>query len=385
MASIDPSEYTWVTRPDGSRRKKAAPGARWRARYRTPDGKSRSSTFERKVDAEAFLTSVQHRKMTGAYVDPAAGAVTIQAWAERWRATQVHRPTTAAQVETNLRRHVYPVLGDRPLGAVRRSEVQAWVKGLSQTLAPTTVELIYRYLSAIFKAAVGDRIISVSPCVDITLPKQERRQVTPMTVEQVEAILAAIPGRYRALVVLAAGSGLRQGETFGLTVDRVDFLRRTVIVDRQLVLPPTGAEPVLGPLKTEASYRTVPVPALVTDALASHLAEYGSGPDSLVFSNPSGGAIRRTRFSDVWRPVAAAAGLEPGTGMHALRHFYASALIRHGESVKVVQSRLGHATASETLDTYSHLWPDSEDKTRGAVEAVLGLLCVTNVSRAKVL
>jgi integrase len=55
--------------------------------------------------------------------------------------------------------------------------------------------------------------------------------------------------------------------------------------------------------------------------------------------------------------------------MHDLRHFYASLLIRHGESVKVVHARLGHATAAETLDTYSHLWPDSDDTTRAAVDS----------------
>ena len=58
--------------------------------------------------------------------------------------------------------------------------------------------------------------------------------------------------------------------------------------------------------------------------------------------------------------------------MHGLRHFYASLLIRHGESVKTVQARLGHASAAETLDTYSHLWPDSDDRTRAAVDSVLG-------------
>jgi hypothetical protein len=58
--------------------------------------------------------------------------------------------------------------------------------------------------------------------------------------------------------------------------------------------------------------------------------------------------------------------------MHALRHYYASLLIRHGESVKTVQARLGHASATETLDTYSHLWPDSDDRTREAIDAVLG-------------
>jgi integrase len=61
------------------------------------------------------------------------------------------------------------------------------------------------------------------------------------------------------------------------------------------------------------------------------------------------------------------------TTFHELRHYYASLLIRPGESVKVVQKRLGHATAAETLDTYSHLWPDSEDRTREATYSVLGI------------
>jgi integrase len=83
--------------------------------------------------------------------------------------------------------------------------------------------------------------------------------------------------------------------------------------------------------------------------------------------------MRRPWFSrEVWRPAVAKVKAAPaGTGMHDLRHFYASLLIRHGESVKVVQSRLGHATAAETLDTYAHLWPDSDDTTRTAVDSVL--------------
>lgn len=83
-------------------------------------------------------------------------------------------------------------------------------------------------------------------------------------------------------------------------------------------------------------------------------------------------AIRSAgRFSEEWHPAVKAAGAPVGTEFHALRHYYASLLIRHGESVKVVQARLGHASASETLDTYAHLWPDSEDQTRVAVADVL--------------
>ena len=119
---------------------------------------------------------------------------------------------------------------------------------------------------------------------------------------------------------------------------------------------------------------------MVLDALSAHLAEYGQGDDGLIFAGEEGRPLRRTRFSHHWRPVAAWAGLEPGVGFHVRRHFYASSLIRYGESVKVVQERLGHASASETLDTYSHLWPDAEDRTREAVERHFrGLRCHVRV------
>jgi integrase len=132
-------------------------------------------------------------------------------------------------------------------------------------------------------------------------------------------------------------------------------------VDQQLVTVP-GQEPFLAPPKTAASMRTVPLPQIVLDALAAHLALCPT--DGLVFVNEGGRPIRRTAFGSAWRAAVAAAGASAGTGFHDLRHFYASLLIRHGESVKVVQARLGHASAAETLDCYSHLWPDSEDLTR---------------------
>jgi hypothetical protein len=117
--------------------------------------------------------------------------------------------------------------------------------------------------------------------------------------------------RYRALVVFAAGTGVRQGEAFGLTLPYVDMLRRFVRVEQQLVLLP-GKPAFLAPPKTEASLRTIPLPEVVLEVLACHLAAFPVGEQQL------------------------------------------------------------HASASETLDTYSHLWPDSEDRTRQAVDSVLG-------------
>jgi integrase len=89
--------------------------------------------------------------------------------------------------------------------------------------------------------------------------------------------------------------------------------------------------------------------------------------------------VNREEVGRKFRAVARTAGAPEGARLHSLRHYYASLLIRHGESVKVVQERLGHASATETLDTCSHLWPDSEDLTRTAVDEVLGAAVADSV------
>lgn len=219
------------------------------------------------------------------------------------------------------------------------------------------------------KSAIRDRRITSNPCDHTKLPKVEHKQIVPLTTGEVAAVRDALPPQLQALVTLAAGTGMRQGECFGLTVDRVKFLERTAMVDQQLVTV-AGQPPTLGPPKTQASNRTIPLPQVVVDALAAHLAEFPAGPDGLVFTM-SGKPITRSAFGHKWRAAVKEAGLPTGTGFHALRHYYASLLIRHGESVKTVQARLGHASAVETLDTYSHLWPDSDDRTRDAIDSVL--------------
>ncbi len=346
------------------------PDGRWRARYRDAAGREHARHFARKVDAQRWLDETTASVVTGTYVSPGAGRVTFREYAEGWRSRQVHRAGTLAQVEGHLNRYVYPTLGNRPLDSILPSDVQALVKSLQATLAPATTLVVYRYVGAIFKAAVLDRRIAVTPCVGVALPRVEKRRVVPMPTEDVVALTAALPQRYRAMVTLAAGTGLRQGEVWGLTPDRVDFLRRTARVDRQLV-GISGREPTLGPPKTEASYRTVPLPQVVVEALAEHMRVFPPAPGAPIFTGSSGQFLRRSTFGEVWHRACRDAGVS-GHTFHSLRHYYASLLIRHGESVKTVQARLGHKSAAETLDTYSHLWPDSDDRTREAVDRVLG-------------
>lgn len=347
-------------------------GNRWRVRYRSPDGQQRNKTFERKVDAVAFANTTEAKKLQGDWIDPAAGKITFGEYAKAWQAVQVHRPSTAQQVDGYLRNHLLPMLGNKPMAAIRPTMVQAWVRDRADEIGPATLETVYKYLTAIMRAAVADRVIPRTPLDGVKLPKRAPVEVIPPTVEEVKAIESVMAARYRALITLAAGTGLRQGEAFGLTIDRVDFLRRTLRVDRQVLLL-KQTPPYLGPPKTDASYRTIPLPDVVGRALAAHLAEFPvTHPDGLIFTEPDGGMMRRTYFNDrAWAPALKAAGVD-GITFHDLRHFYASLLIRHGESVKVVQKRLGHSTAGQTLDTYGHLWPDSDDLTRAAIDDVLG-------------
>ena len=210
------------------------------ARWRDESGKQRARTFERKVDAVAFLAAVKVDTTRGSYVDHTAGRETVAAYATAWAQAQPWRPQTRERMAHVIRSQIVPRFGTMQLRAVRPSAVQAWVGVMTSSgLAPATVEGYYRVLAAVMLAARRDRLVAVSPTDGVSLPRAERSaaSLVPLTVEQVRALSDAVPGRYRALVLTSAGLGLRQGEACGLTVDRVDFLRRQVRIDRQLVTP----------------------------------------------------------------------------------------------------------------------------------------------------
>jgi integrase len=257
-------------------------------------------------------------------------------------------------------------LRSNSLASVSSREIQAFVQSLSATLSPATVRVTYQHLRSVFRAAEADRIIGRSPCQRINLPRVERHQVEPLSTEMVLAIEREMPDRWRAIIRVMAGTGVRPGEAAGITLDRLDFLRRTLRIDRQLLLT---RPPEFGPPKTESSRRTIPLPQVFVGALAAHVAAFLAGEHGLVFSEPDGAPLNRDHVTKAFRRAVVAAAAPPATRLHDLRHYYASLLIRHGESVKVVQARLGHASAKETLDTYSHLWSDSEDLTRTAIDA----------------
>jgi integrase len=367
-------------------------GQRWQAVWLDPgSNRERTRAFATKVHAEQYAVAMESAKSDGSYIDPTAGKVTLRRYIEReWLPTaRLHlRPSTIETYTSHLGAHVVPVLGDRPLGSIRKPHVQALVGRLSATLAPTTVETVIATLRTVLAQAVEDERIATNPATRLRLPRVERQVVEPLSSESVLRLADVIAPRYSVAVLLGAGAGLRAGEVLGLTLPRVDFLHRRLRVEHQAVTI-NGAEPHLGPPKTDTSRRTVPLDDVVLDAIAAHLARYPAHTVpmldergrarsvELVVTNRLGRPVRRSSFGHCWARAVADAGLPAGTRFHDLRHYYASALIAAGEHPKIIQARMGHATMAETMDTYGHLFPESADSGRGAIDRALASRAAT--------
>jgi len=366
-------------------------GLRYRARYIDPSGRERSKSFpdrQRKA-AEDFVSDVEGAKRRGSYVDPDAGRVTFKAYAEQWLSHATMDESTRETVDSRLRNHLLPFFGSRQLLAIKPAHMREWNKRLSVNYAVGTRAVSFAVLHAILSAAVDDGLIPTNPCAakSVTAPRQVQREVIPWTADRVRAVRAGLTERYQATVDVGAGCGLRQGEIFGVGVADIDADGGWLHV-RQQVKRVRGRL-VFGLPKNDKE-RKVPLPGRVAESLAVHMRQYPpvkvtlpwEDPDSdrmvtveLVFTNDRRGAITRCTFdAKHWQRALRRAGVAQAreNGIHALRHFYASALLDAGESIKAVSRYLGHSNPAFTLRVYTHLMPGGEDRARRAIDGLLG-------------
>ena len=210
----------------------------------------------------------------------------------------------------------------------------------------------YRLLRTILNHAVRDGRLDANPCQLARAGQVRATERVPATPAQIAALAAAMPERYAAAVHLAAWSGLRAGELFGLARRHIDLDAGAVRVERAVTYMP-GHPAVLGRTKTETSKRTVHLPPHVVAILRDHMDRYtGANPDSLVFTDPAGKIVpREARKAPFWRARAAIG--RPDLRWHDLRHTGATLAAQAGATLAELQHRLGHSTAAAAM-IYQH-------------------------------
>ena len=337
----------------------------WRARYRDARGTEYARHFARKIDAQNWLDSVMTTVTTGSYVDPRLSKITVGEWAPRWLATKVNlKPTTRVTYEILLNKHVLPAWGDARLVDVTHEGVASWVAGLEvRRLSASSIRQTHRVFALLLGLAVRDGRLARNPAAGVPLPRPHRAEQTHPAHTQVDE-LANAAGDYRLAVLFLAYTGVRFGEMAALRVRSLDLLRRRAAITQSVA--EVRGRAVFSTPKTHQS-RSVPIPRFLVDDLAAHVS--GRQPDDFVFSAPRGGVLRIRNFRRTgFEPAVAAAGLAPLTP-HALRHTAASLAIAAGANVKVVQTMLGHKSATMTLDLYGHLFADQLDEVADAMDA----------------
>jgi integrase len=356
---------------------------RWQAQIRPiPGGRQVTRTTRRRTDAQAWLDQQTAGLVTGNYADPRAGRITFAAFFAEWAPRQVWASGTVRAMD--LAAGSVP-FGHLAMRSIRRSHVETWIKAMQTTdrgkskdgkprplgLAPGTINTRLNNVRGVFRAAVADKVIATDPCDGVTLPRRRRAEAAMVlpTPEQVRSVLAVEDTGHRAVFALCAFAGLRLGEAAALQIGDVDFLGRTIHVARQVQRENGGGVEIRLP-KYGSERHVYAADGLLT-ILSAHIAaaRLTGAPEAWLFPGGDGQPAHQNTVSHWWRTARREAA--PGVRLHDLRHYFASGLIAAGCDVVTVQRALGHSSPTVTLSTYAHLWPDAEDRTRKAAQAMI--------------
>jgi integrase len=334
------------------------PSGRYQASYLGLDGQRRTApeTFERKRDADRWLSVLEGDIVRGDWTDPVLGEVELGEYGRRWIAEHRCARRTREEYASLWRLHVEPSLGDVELAALNTERVRTWRSALlASGRSEDRIAKAYRLLHAVMATAADDGRVKRNPC-RIKGAGQYRTPERPFaSVPQVFALRAALPGRYGALVLSAAFTGLRWGELIALRRCDVDLTAKVLRVHRSLAQTQAG-EMVVGPPKTEAGVRGVALPDVLVEELTEHVETYADrGLTGLLFTGRRGGALRRGNFhrETAWTKTVVAVGLPAGFHFHDLRHTGNQLAAMSGASTRELMRRMGHASMRAAL-VYQH-------------------------------
>lgn len=340
-------------------------GTSYRVRVRV-NGKQTTETFASRAAARVFCENVREFGAVEAVklrdkADPNSGDY-VPTLAELLT-THVEELTgvdkrTREDYLAAARRSWLPTLGRYPVDALDRSHVARWVNAEDGQKAPKTIKNAHSILSAVLETALRQGLVGVNVARGTRLPRsgeETTEEIRYLTYDEFNRLYAATPDYWRPFLVLLFGTGLRFSEATALqvqdiTLDAAPMLR----VMRAWKREKGGLR--IGPPKSRASRRTVPLPPEVVEELVPLLDRPGS---AWLFTTTTGRTVLHSNYYNrVWAPACKRAGLEPRPRIHDGRHTHASWLIAQGVRLEVVQDRLGHEEYATTRRVYGHLLPD---------------------------
>jgi integrase len=266
-------------------------------------------------------------------------------------------PKTWSGYTQHWKLRIAPRFGHVPVDEITRADVQAFVDGL--TVGPWAKVSTLRLLRSILDLAHQDGRIHSNPALGVSagrIPERERHRY--LTAQEVQTLATAC-GDQGDVVTVLAYTGLRWSELVGLRVKDVDLVARRLYVRR--AAPEVEGCIVIGPPKTRAGIRTVPLPQVVVDILARRIT--GRALDEPAVTSPNGAMLRSNnwRRHTHWNKALKKTGLAPLT-IHDLRRTYASLARKSGADLRYVQKTMGHSTPTVTANIYSDLYADELDQ-----------------------
>lgn len=363
MAFVKDQWTRAVKRADGTvererNEKRWGRGKRWLAVWLDPLGNERSRAFRAKARAEKYASEMETDVARGEYADPRAGSVRFDAVLDSWFKSRSVDPATLINYEKALRLHVRPVFGQRRPNAIKPSEIAAWLVDLENRIGAPTARTVFIVMHGSLELAVDDGRIKQNPAKakTVKVPVLKSGRIVAWGDETVQRVVEAHPPQYRAIPVIGAATGLRQGELFGLAAEDIDFDAMEIHVRRQV--KKLGSNHVFALPKNDQE-RTVPMSDGAADVLRQHIEANRPQPVALPWEKPDGivvtamllfrwhdgQQIRARGYNErVWKLALVAAGVIPpptrsgrgapaylaslDDGMHALRHYYASVTSR---------------------------------------------------------
>jgi integrase len=323
----------------------------------------------------------------GTYLDP--DKITVRQWLNDWLETYIQpnrKPLTAASYRTHINSHLIPAFGTVRLQALTQEDVQRGMNKLARTLAPKTVNVVFGTLHSAMRKALALGKIGRDPCFGVELPQNPKQQVVSFENEQTAEFLQVIKtDRFRDVFIIALLTGMRESELLGLCWADVDLEDGLITVRRQL--QQTKEKPgifYIQPTKNGKERTIIPPQAVIKllqdikqrQTLARICCGRAWGVDTLrvldgqqwkpfkeqlVFTDAFGKHLYQCTLRKHFKSAAASIGM-PDAHFHGLRHTFAVASLQEGCDLKTLQSILGHATASFTLDVYGGVTKEMQRK-----------------------